>query len=157
MLSGCTSALWPQMAGAGLPAGPCPVSLQSACLRMPCGGSPRSATTRGTALWLLTGPPSGTRASPAQRNSCEFPTPAVRGTRGAGAGGPQAESPLRPPRAVQAGARSSLGRQGAAGHEQGGDARHVLSLQCPGSCWRRWALTPRTPSCSRTTCTVMWG
>lgn len=30
-------------------------------------------------------------------------------------------------------------------------------LQCPSSCWRRWALTPQTPSCSRTTCTVMWG
>lgn len=45
---------------------------------------------------------------------------------------------------------------GTAGEEQGGDAWCVLSLQCPSSCWRKWALTPRTLSCSRTTYTVMW-
>lgn len=69
---------------AGLPTGPCPMSLQSAWLRTPYGGSPRSATARQTALWLLTGPPLGTHASLARRNSYESPTPAVRATRRAG-------------------------------------------------------------------------
>lgn len=65
-------------------------------------------------------------------------------------GGTRAETPLCPPGAVQA-------RQRAAGDKQGSDAWCVLSLQCPNSCWRRWALTLRTPFCSRTICTVMWG
>ncbi|NWQ83866.1 EVA1C protein, partial [Columbina picui] len=43
MQLGCTCAPWPQLsgawrAGAGLPVGPCPMSLQSAWLQMPCGG-----------------------------------------------------------------------------------------------------------------------
>lgn len=50
-----------------------------------------------------------------------------------------------------------LGEAGAAGDKQGGDGQPLLSLQCPSSCWKRWALTPQTPSCSRTICTVMWG
>lgn len=48
-----------------LPMGPCLMPLQSVWLQMLCAGSPRSATARGTALWLLTRPPSETRASPA--------------------------------------------------------------------------------------------
>lgn len=58
---------------------------------------------------------------------------------------------------MPAGLWGSRGRQGAAGDKQGGDAQPLLSLQCPSSCWRRWALTPQTPSCSRTICTVTWG
>lgn len=73
-----------------------------------------------------------------------------------GAQGPLVEC-LCPPHARQAGVWAPPGEAGTAGEEQGGDASCVLSLQCPSSCWRRWALTPRTLSCSRTTYTVMWG
>lgn len=76
--------------------------------------------------------------------------------RSQGHGGPCGASALPTP--CQAGRAVGLPREaGAAGEEQGGDACCVLSFQCPSSCWRRWALTPRTPSCSRTTCTVTWG
>ncbi|XP_068061154.1 protein eva-1 homolog C-like isoform X6 [Anomalospiza imberbis] len=41
------------------------------------------------------------------------------------------------------------------GHRgSGGVSALPTPCQCPSSCWRRWALTPRTPSCSRTICTV---
>lgn len=50
---------------AALPMGPCLMSLQSVWLQMLCAGSPRSATAKGTAPWLLTRPPLETRVSPA--------------------------------------------------------------------------------------------